>query len=61
MTRARLIVLLRSKAVWGTVFTAGAWLAQQPKLGIAEIVQALGMVLSAAGFRDAITKAMQGP
>lgn len=57
----RLVVLLRSKTVWGAILASGAWLAQQPHLGIAEIVQALGMVLSAAGFRDAITKAMQGP
>lgn len=61
MTLARLIVLVKSKTVWGAVFASGAWLAQQPHLGIAEIVQALGMVLSAAGVRDAITKAMQRP
>lgn len=55
----RLTILLRSKTVWGAVFTAGAWLAQQPKIGVAQVVQAVGMVLSAAGVRDAIQKMME--
>jgi hypothetical protein len=55
----RLRVLLTSKTLWGAVFAAGSWLATQPKIGIAEIVQALGTVLSAAGVRDAITQATE--
>jgi hypothetical protein len=57
---SRLLVLLRSKTVWGAVCAAGGWLAQQPKLGVAEYVQAVGMVLTAAGVRDAIEQAMKG-
>lgn len=58
MTAQRLVVLLKSKTLWGAVFAAGAWLAQQPKIGVADCVQALGMVLSAAGVRDAITQSL---
>lgn len=58
MSRAgRLLVLFKSKAVWGAIFAAAAWLASQPHVGLADVVQALGTVLSAAGVRDAITKA----
>lgn len=55
--RGRLLVLVRSKTVYGAVFAAAAWLMGQPHIGVGEIVQALGTVLSAAGVRDAITKA----
>lgn len=56
---ARLVIILKSKTLWGAVFGAAAWLVSQPKIGIAEIVQALGTVLSAAGVRDAIAKATE--
>lgn len=52
----RLVVLLKSKAVWGALFTAGAWLLKQQHVGPLEIMEALGGVLSTAGLRDAITK-----
>lgn len=61
MTRARLKVLLRSKTVLGAVFSAGAWLVQQPHITVAAALQALGMVLTAAGVRDAIEQAITGP
>lgn len=54
----RLLVLLKSKTVWGAVFTAGAWLFGQPKITIADVIRAVGMVLSAAGVRDAIAQAV---
>lgn len=57
MTRTRLVVLLKSKTVWGSIIAALAWLIQQPTINAATAVQAFGMVLSAAGVRDAITQA----
>lgn len=57
---SRLLVLLKSKTVWGAVCTAGGWLASQPKIGIPELLQAGGMVLGAAGVRDAIAQAFKG-
>lgn len=53
----RLLTILKSKTFWGAVCTAGAWLAAQQHVGVTEIMQASGAVLSAAGLRDAITKA----
>lgn len=61
MTVTRLVVLLKSKTVWGAVFAAAAHLAAQPHIGIADVVQACGMVLSAAGVRDAIAQALGAP
>ena len=55
--RIRLIVT--SKTVWGVVLSTGAWLLSQPKITVAEIIQAIGMILSAAGVRDAIARAME--
>jgi hypothetical protein len=52
----RLVIILKSKTFWGAVFAAGAWLIAQPHIGVAEIVQAVGTVVSAAGLRDAIAK-----
>lgn len=54
--KTRIKVILTSKTFWGTVLTAGAWLANQPHIGITEVVQAIGPVLTAAGFRDLFTK-----
>lgn len=48
--------LARSKAVWGAIFGAGAWLASQPKLGVLEVITALGSVLGVAGLRDGALK-----
>lgn len=48
--------LLRSKTVWGVLLTAGAWLLQQPAIGVVEVIQAIGTVVAAAGVRDAIKK-----
>ncbi len=59
MTAPRLLVLLKSKTCWGAIFAAAAHLAAQPKIGVADVVQSLGMVLSAAGVRDAIQKAIE--
>lgn len=56
MIRTRQHSLLRSKTVWGVVLGAGAWLVSQPVIGIIEVVQAIGMVVTAAGVRDAIKK-----
>jgi hypothetical protein len=53
---SRLAVLLKSKTVWGAVLGAGAWLIGQPHVGVVEVMQAAGTVLSAAGVRDAIAK-----
>ena len=50
------LTLLKSKLVWGAILAAGAWLIQQPAIGIVEVVQALGGVIAAAGTRDAIRK-----
>jgi hypothetical protein len=50
----RLVVLARSKTVWGAVFTAGAWLCAQPKIGPLEVIQAVASVITAIGVRDAI-------
>lgn len=50
------LTLLKSKLVWGAVLAAGAWLLNQPHIGIVEVVQALGGVIAAAGTRDAIRK-----
>lgn len=52
----RLDVILKSKTVWGAVFTAAAWLLKQDHIGVIEIVQAAGALLSAIGIRDAITQ-----
>lgn len=57
MTRNRFVVLCKSKAVWGVILASTGWLLQQPVISRATVLQALGMVLSAAGFRDAITQA----
>lgn len=59
MTAPRLVVLLKSKTVWGAVLTSGAWFIQQPHHGVIEIVRALGMVLGAAGVRDAIQQCIE--
>jgi len=48
--------LLRSKTVWGAIFAAGGWLVSQPAVGVAEVVQAIGTVIGAAGVRDAFRK-----
>ena len=56
MNRKRLVALLKSKAVWGAIFAAGAWTLEQPAIDAQVILQAGGAVLSAAGIRDAITK-----
>lgn len=53
----RFFTLVTSKTVWGAVAVAGGYLASQPKIGWLQILQAAGGVLSAAGVRDAITKA----
>lgn len=53
----RFVTLLKSKAVWGAIFGAGAWLVAQPHIDATVIIQAAGTVLSVAGVRDAITKA----
>jgi predicted phage tail protein len=57
MDKNRIVTLLKSKTFWGALFAAGAWLAAQPHVGVVEIMQAVGTVMSAAGIRDAITKA----
>lgn len=56
MTRDRLVTVLKSKTLWGAVFASAAWLVAQPHVGLPEIIQAIGAVVSAAGVRDAITK-----
>lgn len=56
MNRKRLLVLLKSKAVWGAVFAAGAWLVEQPVIDAASIIQAAGGILTAVGVRDSIEK-----
>jgi hypothetical protein len=53
---SRFLLLLKSKTVWGAVLGAGAWLAGQPKVGVVEVIQAVGTVVSAAGVRDAIAQ-----
>lgn len=55
----RLKTILTSKTFWGAVLTAGAWLTHQQHVGPAEVIQAVGGVLTAAGVRDSITKATQ--
>lgn len=58
MIASRIRTLLTSKTVLGAVCTAASWLAGQPTIGVADVVQALGMVLTAAGVRDAIAQAL---
>lgn len=48
--------LLRSKTVWGTIFAAAGWLVAQPAVGTAEVIQAVGTIVTAAGVRDAFRK-----
>lgn len=56
MIQTRRHSVLRSKTVWGAILSAGAWLLTQPAIGVVEVVQAVGAVLTAAGVRDAIKK-----
>lgn len=56
MTVNRIAILLKSKTLWGSIFAAGAWLIAQPTVGLVQVAQALGTVISAAGVRDAITQ-----
>lgn len=47
----------KSLTMWGTVGSAVTWLSQQPKIGAAEILQAVMVVVTAFGARNAIAKA----
>lgn len=51
---SRLAIILKSKTFWGSILTAGAWLASQPHVGAVEVIQALGGITTAVGVRDAI-------
>lgn len=57
----RLGVILKSKTMWGSILTAGAWLIGQPHVGGVEVLQALGGVVTAIGVRDAINVGPQSP
>lgn len=52
----RLGILLRSKSVWGAVAVAVSYLTGQDHIGVHEIINAAGGVISAVGVRDAITQ-----
>jgi len=56
----RLVVLLKSKTFWGAVVTGAAWLLGQPHVGVPEVAQAVGGIITAAGVRDSITKLQTG-
>lgn len=57
----RLKIILSSKTFWGAVLSGGAWLIAQPHVGITELIQAGGAILTAAGVRDSFTKATTAP
>lgn len=52
----RIKALAKSKTVWGALFGAGAWIISQPHVGVIEVLQAGGTVLTAIGLRDSVTK-----
>lgn len=52
----RIKTLLKSKAVWGAVFGAANYLFGVDHIGLHEIANAAGPVISVIGIRDAITK-----
>lgn len=54
--KARAWALVKSKTVWGAIFTAIGWLARQPQLTIPDVITAIGMVLTAVGVRDSWLK-----
>jgi hypothetical protein len=57
----RLGILLKSKTLWGSVLTAGAWLLhQQGGPSAVDVIQAVGGVITAAGVRDAIGQVQTG-
>lgn len=56
----RFAVIFKSKTFWGAVAGAAGWLISQPHVGLAEIIQAGGTVLAAAGIRDSVTKLARG-
>lgn len=57
----RLVVLLKSKTVWGAVASAIGFLLTKDHVGAAEVVQAVGGVVTAVGVRDSISKATAPP
>ena len=46
--------ILKSKTFWGAALASVAWVLQQPHVGVMEILQAGGALVSAIGVRDAI-------
>lgn len=52
----KILKLARSKTVIASVLGASAYLLKQPAIGSPEVLDAVGMVLGAAGVRDALSK-----
>lgn len=53
---SKVLKLARSKTVIASVLGATAYLLKQPSIATPEILDAVGMVLGAAGVRDALSK-----
>ena len=51
--------LATSKTVIGAVLAAGSWLVAQPTIGVIEVAQAVGTVISVVGARQAIERREQ--
>lgn len=52
----KILKLARSKTVIASVLGATAYLLKQPAIATPEVLDAVGMVLGAAGVRDALAK-----
>jgi hypothetical protein len=55
----RFLAIIKSKTVWGALLGAGSWLASQDHVGVVQVIQAGGTVLSAIGLRDSVTKTIE--
>ncbi len=55
----RILTLLKSKTVWGTIAAVAGWLASQPTLDKTTILTGAGVVLTGVGVRDSVTKIIE--
>jgi len=51
--------ILKSKTVWGTTAAVIGYIAQQPKIGVTEVLTAAGIVIAAIGVKDGQVKTEQ--
>lgn len=54
--KAKIIRLISSKTVWGTIASVAAWLSQQPVLDKTTIIKGVGAVLIGTGVADKLDK-----